>query len=430
MRKNKGLYFFISALLALFISFKVLDSSPLFYCINITWVMLFLSILIFNSFNRLTCFFLKVKNLKKIIFLLFFIGIISIPIVQQLTKFATLEALNPKLNEKRNLVGFTPFKLGGLKSFPNEYTNFFNDNFGFRSFLISLNNYCKTIGFGISSNKDVIIGEKGWLFSDKNGSLKDHTGRLKLTEEELISIKKSLIEKNKYLKKRGIKYYVTFFPDKMSIYPENMPSKYNMVEDSRWSQLIKYMKNTDLNIIDLRPALNSNKYNNQLYQKTDTHWNTNGGYIAHKEIIKKIREDFTYVREPYKIESYEIDKKVINNGGDISNLLGVKPYMDRVVYNFKLKDDKEPKKRNMVPAYQFYNENYKATFGMKKNIVAPKLLTFNDSFISYIYPFLGDYFSECQMFWLHDFREDLIEKENPDIVITMFVERRIMKLLK
>jgi hypothetical protein len=82
-------------------------------------------------------------------------------------------------------------------------------------------------------------------------------------------------------------------------------------------------------------------------------------------------------------------------------------------------------------SYNIYNEAYKATFiYQKEDKSLPKILIFNDSFVSYIHGFLGDYFSRSVFLWTHDFRKDIIQKEQPQIVLHIIVERSIEELGK
>ena len=349
--------------------------------------------------------------------------------MQQLTGFSKAEHLNPSLNEKRVMSAYKPIKLGHLKDFPQDFSDYFKDHFGFRNFLISTNNFIKTIHFKVSAKKEVIIGNEGWMFYDNAGSIADHLGKNKLNEEQLELIKDKLLAKKKSCEAQGAKFYLAFFPDKMSIYDEHLPSKYEFVSSTRWDQLISYLKDYDVEVIDSRAEFRSQK-GTQLYQKSDSHWNHNGGYLAHKNIISHLRKDFPHLLAPHEKEAYNIRVEEHPQGGDLAMLLGVKNDLTSTWFNYELKNDPKPKQSDIHPEYQFYKEEYRNTFGFKKAIDAPKLLTFNDSYISYIYPFLGDYFSESHFFWTYDFREDLIQKEKPDIVLYMLVERQIEVLMK
>ena len=431
MATKKGILSATTGLLSFALAYWILDSSKLFYCINIGFVLSLISLLLFHAIKKIKWESIVKKDFLKIFFIIIFFSLISLPIIDQLTNLTKGDNTQPKLNEKRVLAEYKSLDEIAMNKFPSSFTDYYNDNFGLRNLLISNNNYFKTIHFGMSSNDNVIIGNGGWMFYNNSNSLNDHLGKVQLSSKQLSNIKKNLLARKKYLSSKGIKYYVAFFPDKMGVYKDNMPSDFQLVDTTRWDQLITYLKGSGLEIVDVRKPMRKSKESGvHLYQKSDSHWNHNGALIASTEIIKTLKKDFPKIPSPKNIDDYEIKEESKRDGGDLSDLLGVKSYLNKRWFHYTLKNDKNPKVSEIIKEYQFYKEPYKATFSFKKPIDAPSLLVFNDSFISYIYAHLGDYFSESNFFWTYDFRKDLIEKESPDIVLSMLVERQILELGK
>lgn len=431
MIRKKIILPLITTLLIFGFTYWLLDSSKLFYCINIGVILVIIMLFLFNTIRKIEWEAVNKRSSFKIVFIVLFFMLISLPVVQQLNGFIKGSSMHPKLNEKRVLANYKSINNLDINKFPESYTEYYNDNFGLRNLLISHNNYFKTIHFGISSNEKVLLGKDGWMFFNSSNSLKDHLGEIKLTNKQLLNIKQNLLARKKYLNKKGIKYYIAFLPDKMGIYKEMMPSKYKLVEKTRLDQLVTYMEGSGIEIIDVREQMKKAKDSGvHLYQKSDSHWNHNGGLVASTEIINTIKKDFPNLSSPYGINDYEVKEEIKNKGGDLADLLGVKNYLSKRWFNYKLKHDSNPKISKKVNEYQFYKEPYKATFTYVKSINTPRLLVFNDSFISYVYPHLGDYFSRSNFFWTYDFRKDLIEKEKPSIVLSMLVERQILKLAK
>jgi|SaaInlV_125m_DNA_1040241.scaffolds.fasta_scaffold00064_34 alginate O-acetyltransferase complex protein AlgJ len=408
----------------------LLDKSPLFYCANIGLI-LFISLpLIFWRILKLKLRELKKDQIGKLVFVFVFFVIICFPLIDQLTSVSKDSKFEFKMNEKRILSRYESLEFDEIDSFPNMFTNFFNDHFGLRSMFISTNNYVKTVNFGISSTKKVILGSNDWLFYNDCNSLQDHLGNISLSDGQLNKISLNLLKRKAYLKARGIEYFVAFLPDKMGIYSSDLPAKYNTVDTTRIDQLIDFVADKGIKIIDVRSQfLKAAKSGKQLYQKNDSHWNKNGGLIASQVIIDNIKKKMNTIREPYSSEDYEITEKE-KRGGDLSNLLGLYDFLPGKRFDYKLKDKSNPKKNIVEPKYAIYKKEYKHTFVHERDINTPKLLVFNDSFISYIHGFLGDYFSRSVYVWSHDFRKDFIEIEKPDIVLHMFVERSIMELGK
>ena len=431
MFRKKIILSIITCVISIAFAYWLLDASKLFYCINIGGLLVIVILLLLNTIRKIKWETIRKADISKLVFIVLFFVLISLPVVQQLTGFIKGSSMHPKLNEKRVLAKYPSIKNQDINNFPESYTDYYNDNFGLRNFLISNNNYFKTIHFGISSNDNVIIGKEGWMFFNSSNSLKDHLGEIKLTEKELFNIKKNLLARKDYLNKKGINYYICFFPDKMGVYKDMMPSKYKLVDSTRLDQLKAYLAGSGLEIIDVRNQMkNARDSGVHLYQKSDSHWNHNGGLVASTEIINTIKKDFPDLQSPYSVNDYEVKEEIKNQGGDLANLLGVKNYLNKRWFTYKLKQDPNPKIFKKVNEYQFYKEPYKATFTYSKPIKAPRLLVFNDSFISYVYSHLGDYFSRSNFFWTYDFRKDLIEKESPDIVLSLLVERQLQKLAK
>ena len=408
----------------------IFDSAKLFYCINIYIIIIITAPLIYHRILKTNWGRFKKSEIKQLIFITIFFSIIFLPLLQQLTGFISLSEIDKAFNEKRKLADFKLVDNSDLKGIPDKFTTYYNDNFGLRKFLITTNNYVKARYFKISSKSQAIIGNGEWMFYNSQGSLTDHQGKKHLKKAQLDKIKSTLIERKKYLTQKGIKYFVAVLPDKMSIYPNHLPSNYKLVDTTRLDQVLSSLKNTNIPIIDLRHALKKEANNKLLYQVNDSHWNNNGGFIGAKEIINMLRQEFKNIPTPYSIDNFKITEKD-KKGGDISMLLGIKAFSDNSSFIYEPNEKVGTKKAMHNSLYNFYKQDYKATFIYEKqNKSLPKILIFNDSFVSYIHRFLGDYFSRSVFLWTHDFRKDIIQKEQPEIVLHIIVERSIEDLGK
>ncbi|MFL1676659.1 alginate O-acetyltransferase AlgX-related protein [Paenibacillus dendritiformis] len=152
--------------------------------------------------------------------------------------------------------------------------------------------------------------------------MNDYRGTNHFSDIELEKIKNNLNERKRWLEENDIKFYITVAPNKHTIYSEYLPSnidEYN--EKSRLDQLIAYLsKNSEVEIIDLRPVLMENKEQYTLYKKNDTHWNSLGAFLAYSEIANSIKKDSVNI-EPMTLDHYSIQK--ITCGGDLANMLSM-----------------------------------------------------------------------------------------------------------
>lgn len=364
-------------------------------------------------------------NYRAIIISTCFIAIISVPMVSTSLGITSVKSDT----EKRNLAVKPNINLKdkSFKSFISGYEKYVEDNFGFRQELIRFNNIVKVKLFNTSPSDRVIIGDEDWLFYNAEDEIEDYRGTNHFSNEELEKIKNNLEERSQWLNKKGVNFYFVVAPNKSTIYPEYLPSniiKYN--SESRLDQLINYLsKHSDTNIVDLRPALKKNKSNYLLYKKNDTHWNAMGAFVGYSEIASILKED-SIITEELSIDDYDIVTE--RGGGDLANMLSMNDIIEANYLTLKPKIATTVKKVEIDaspypnPSRLVVNENTSSTSGLK-------LLMFRDSFSSDLIPFLSEHFLKSVYVWDQYFDADLIEKEDPDVVIFEVVERNLETLL-
>ncbi len=123
--------------------------------------------------------------------------------------------------------------------------------------------------------------------------------------------------------KNGIVYFVVIAPNKHSIYPEYLPEDLRPTNNPlRIDQLLAALKERNItNIIDSRSLLKSAKKEQQLYYKTDTHWNSVAGYLVPEFIASKLKLYFPDIQLNQKALP-PIRHKLVR-GGDLFRNLGI-----------------------------------------------------------------------------------------------------------
>jgi alginate O-acetyltransferase complex protein AlgJ len=214
---------------------------------------------------------------------------------------------------------------GSLAQFPARAEAYFNDHFGFRTRLIQWLNYAKVAGLGVSPTPRVILGENGWLYYGAV-ELPYYRALTPLTEAELRSWQALLEDRRDWLAARGIKYLVVFAPNKSTIYPENMPRAYNRLDRlSRLDQLIAHLRShTTLSVVDLRPALLEAKRREQVYYRTDTHWNNRGAYVGYAAIMESLSRWYPGLKPLPRSAFPDSHRK--EPGRDLALLLNLRQY--------------------------------------------------------------------------------------------------------
>jgi alginate O-acetyltransferase complex protein AlgJ len=329
--------------------------------------------------------------------------------------------------EKRRLVPFPELTWDpkAVQKFPSKFEAFFNDHFGFRDNLAKIHAGLSVI-LKSSSNPNVLIGLDHWLFyihpADGN-SLEDYRGNDPFTDPELKAWKATLETKYQWLKQRGIQYLFVVAPDKHSIYSEYIPTQIRQVgQQSRLDQLLAYLQDSPVPILDLRPTLRRAKTRGLLYYKTDTHWNDLGAAVAQAEIIRQLaKANPTLTATDYRDEDFALT----GHTGDIAAMLNLSAQLQEMA----------PKLRNPLPLCNPQTLKGRpednpllATFSTQCKPGAPRALIWRDSFFNALYPYISQYFSNSLYVWKNpDFNqlEQYVETYRPNIVIEERVERQL-----
>ncbi|MDB4945194.1 MAG: hypothetical protein JWP97_4728 [Labilithrix sp.] len=180
----------------------------------------------------------------------------------------------------------TPRSPGALARYPRDYVGYFNGHFGLRRPLMGAYARLKLAGLAVSDSQRVIVGEDGWLYFAGDRIVDDLRGLLPFEERDLAAWARLLARRRDWLAARGIPYVFLIAPNTHTIYPEHLPSW--IVRGStttRREQLLAYLKeHSDVPVLDLVPPLRAAKEREQVYYRTDTHWNLVGGFVAYQTL--------------------------------------------------------------------------------------------------------------------------------------------------
>ena len=355
------------------------------------------------------------------IIFIFFI-LLWLPLIDM--KFHFIKVTN---TEKRELAQMPSFRGSSLSTFITDYEKYYNDNFGFRSFLIWLYNFTQVKILHTSPVQKVMIGTNGWLFYNSEAagdshSIDDYEGNVSFTEQDLKNIESNLEHIQSGLAKKGITFIVLVAPNKSSIYDEYLPANVRSKKGiSRYDQLYERLKsNKQITSIDVKQLLLQHKNDGQLYYKTDTHWNSYGGFLAYQGIMREVQNIYPQVR-PYVTSDYHIETVQGKGNDDLAEMLGLQgqfqDYNARFIpiNNISLIDQSPASSRTVI----------KTIPGSS----LPKMLVFRDSFFTAVEPFLSRNFSKSTYIWT-SYDQRVVDNENPDIVVWEVVERYIDRLAK
>ena len=316
------------------------------------------------------------------------------------------------------------WQVSSILSFPKGFGQYFQYHFGFRQNLIRWHTKLVGEALGKSSSQRVLEGKDGWLFLGESGTVEDYRGLLPFTPQQLEHWQAALESRRDWLARRGIHYLFVVCPDKHTIYSEYMPERINRVHpQTRLNQLVQHMKqHSDLEILDLRPALMALKSKHLCYQPQDTHWNGIAAFESYRQIALRLRSWYPGLRI-IDMNDCEICKQE-NTQTDLLRLQGTEhltTFMDMVRprNGFVAKLQQDPNDRGGRVHELMRSARNDAEIG--------KLLMLHDSFAPLLMPFLAEHFREGLYLWSKD--DSLLPQEvldfKPDVVIEEIVERNL-----
>lgn len=174
-----------------------------------------------------------------------------------------------------------------------------------------------------------------------------------------------------------------------------------------------------IKLIDPSDSLLAARRRKDVYYKTDTHWNTFGGFKAYQKLMHEIVKDYPDMR--VFNENEFLFSEVLNEEGDLSSMIGLNATNKRKEIMMRHKD---------TTIKLDYNIPSKMILKFSNIISGPhqkrKLLMFRDSFGSYLAPFFNLQFDEAVYVWNYIFMHKLIEEEKPDIVVFESLQRFLL----
>ncbi len=372
------------------------------------------------------------KRIREILISVAFMVILILPYADSIFHFIPKE----ENKENRALKPKPKLDISRLDPFPQAYDSYYSDNFDLRNQFLLLNSKLKYQMFNVPPvNGKAFLGNEGWMYVTKH-QMDTYLGDNMVDEQELKEYYDIINYRKHFLDSIGCKYYVVIVPTKTSVYPEYLPiSKRKTNQKTLTDQLVNILDTVrGLTLIDLRPELVKAKGGVRLYHKTDNHWNSYGSFIGYQAIMNELMVDFPRLI-PNNISSFNIDSTKVN-GMTLTNMMGI---YDGIFENkitctptFEIKNKEGKKADYPIFSYFPYKSEYEQVF-VTKNDSLPKLLMIRDSFGRMLIPYLSEHFSKSVYIfdsWHHEFNEEIVLNENPDIYIQLVLEMFIPNIHK
>lgn len=327
-----------------------------------------------------------------------------------------------------------------IEKYFKDYGLFITDRLWGKDTISKLvNNYYKNPSYFSSFDLSRgVIGKDDYVFlgNNYNDVINRHFGNFNIDKFKVYS--DNYTKKQEVLlsvtKKIGAEYLFFVAPDKHSIYSKNFPNWVIQEKGIVFNITLKGLERLNmLGISTLFPIEDFiHNSEDQLYFKTDTHWNVKGAELAFSAIMRALNYGDSNKKSlvTFAGRAQEL--------GDLKAIVGLpvdyKFEDERYAYNFgteskvlwleKGKKDKIIETSNAKARgnnSKFYAKTINPSAKIKK-----KVFFICDSFGTFLTPFLSHFFEEVVMTSNHKSAESLKEEvlhAGPDIVIYETVER-------
>jgi hypothetical protein len=343
--------------------------------------------------------------------------------------------------EKRPLQSFPVWQeQTSITGFSRSLDSYFKDHFGFRSWLIHRYHREMSKRFGGSGVAHVSSGLDGWLFLTGDNLLEDLQGRLRLSNREEERFWTILKQKKAWLEQQGIAYIFMVAPNKQSIYPEYNPRFYEQSKKvSRLEHLLTVGADRNMELLlDVRERIRSHKETARLFNKTDTHWNYRGAYLAYLALMERVRQQFPDLELGQEFTFAPLWREQL--GGDLAMMIGRRQDLHEQV---PILDDSEFQSLRRQVSKELtgiLNLRQLKPLYTKRKDTPLRVLVLRDSFFNHLRPFISESFGEVLYVWQYYDASTLafldraklsevIAAFHPDLLIEETIERFVNRFL-
>jgi hypothetical protein len=337
---------------------------------------------------------------------------------------APLAGKAPDLQEKRALADFPawPRRPADLAAFRKGVDAYVADRFPARPYLIAGLNALRG-PFGVSGSERVIIGRDGWLFYNNGTDLGAARNDPALPPTELEAILTTLAGRTEAAARKGARYLVLVPPQKETVYPQMGPRWYRGPDPARPGAMLPRLAQASQagEVLYLHDALaQPTRWGLKTFSPLDTHWTGLGAYEGYAALMRRLQAQ-GLTEGPRPLTDFREAHPGRYDPHDLALMLGGNG-LARIDYpQFGDPAAELTMKTTWLTANRTWTGARVIDTGQTGK---PVVLITLDSFSNALLPFLYSHFSRLILAHNQDgpWREDLIDRFKPDLVILEVVE--------
>lgn len=319
--------------------------------------------------------------------------------------------------EKRELKKFPVLNALTVKEFPGEFDSYYSDNLPFRYMLINAASSWSYRIYGFTTSKKVLFGKDGWLFykyREDGDPISDYKRINQFSDGELKRIRANLENTRNYLSSRNVRFILMICPNKENMYPEYMPDYIIRAKRiPRTEQLIEYMDGSGVEILSPMKTLEGLKRDYPVYFKKDTHWNVLGAYAGSCDLARALGKKLP---DPRSLNPSVKKAEIPKAATDLLDMSGITLLEENNV---------DLDWKGNLSKTEITSDVTDFTCPGRKG----SLLMLRDSFGITMAPYVSSLFAESEFVHRYSFRNEMIGKRKPDVLVIQIVERYLPELL-
>jgi hypothetical protein len=296
----------------------------------------------------------------------------------------------------------------------------FESNFWGREFLVASFTQLR-LKLGDRVFSQALVGKDGWLELAVGRSIDGYQNAIEMSPATVANTQKKLQTLYEKLRKRNITLILVIPPDKSTIYPDKLPDEIQKLgARSNLDAFTTYLQQHGPPVlVDLRPALLNGRTKQELYYKTDTHWNSYGAFIAYTQIMNELSKTYPQLT-PKSMQDFKVASGQ-SYAHDLSQIIGAIHLLEPTIV-FSLK------KNNTVNWLIFNDDRIPLQISTTSKDNLPTLLMYMDSFGTGTQNFISPHFRKATFIKNDSKYPDAISLKTidviqPNVVIVEFVER-------